>query len=339
VRSDGERFFKVSVVGAGPSGLFAASMLRMLGLSVAIFEAKAVPGGQCTEAYEQKPVHGLPAFFGVKAKDFVHKLCEQTRFYAPSFFFETPVVNIKSLRSDFPKGAVPGFLIETPHGDFSSSVVLIATGVGEYQPVRLDSEGCGVFENKSLFYCIKNKNDFREKDVVIAGGGDAAVDWTQELLPIARSVTLVHRRDFFRCAPHSAEKILQLEKAGKLTIHRSSRILALKGTHGYLTAVEIATPLRTIEAKAQALLVFFGLVPKIANFLPEEMEKEGTKIRIRQDTCETSIPGIFAVGDAVSLPHRPSLIITGLGEASVAAHAIARFLNPQENISLLQKCS
>lgn len=315
----------VAIIGAGPSGLFAATMCGLLGLSAVVFDSLSHVGGQCAALYPQKTVYGVPGIVGISAKDFVCALAEQALSFATEFCLGTRIRQVSRCEGDC--WQVGGVVART---------VLVAVGMGSFLPNKPDVEGLDRFEGSHLHYHVGDVANFRDKSLVIAGGGDAAVDWTLALAPLARSITLVHRRDTFRCASSSLERLEMLARRKEITILCSSQLLRLEGQE-HLEEVIVATPEGEKKLPADDLLVFFGILPNLEDVSSWGIAMKRQRIVVDPLTMATNQQGIFAIGDAVTYEGKINLLTTGFHEAVVAAYSIQRYLHPntplQKNVS------
>lgn len=313
----------VAIIGAGPVGIFGVFACGMLGLKTQVFDALPAIGGQCTALYPQKPIYDIPGFPSVLAGDLVDHLAAQAAPFAPTYHLGSPVVAIEN----------PGtnqFIVRTAAGTIvAARAVLIACGAGAFGPNRPPITGIEQYENKSVFYAVHKTEPFRGKHVVIAGGGDSAVDWAVHLSDLAASVTLVHRRDAFRAAPASLEKLDALVQAGKVSKCVPYQLDALSGTGGQITSVRVKD-LDGIakDLPADALLCFFGLSTNLGVLGELGLQVDGNAIVTNPNTGATSLPGLYAAGDGVTYPGKQKLILTGFAEISQAAQAIYHALNP-----------
>lgn len=336
--------FSVAIVGAGPVGLYAASLCGMLGLRVIVFETSPFVGGQCAALYPSKEVKGVPGFQGATAQELVTRLEQQARASRATFFLNATVENIREiLRGEEGEG----FELSAQGRTFAVRTVLIAAGMGRFYPNKPTFESTApdvlnALEGKCVHYAVPDPERFRGQRVVIAGGGDSAVDWAFELLPVARSVTLVHRRETFRCAPASCSRLLALEQEGLLTVYRSANLKDLRIAEDHLTHVVLQpNSADACALDADHLLVFFGLTTDLSSFEKWDLAPRlftRTKIPVNPLTGATAVPGVFAIGDIVSYPadapSRINLIGSGFGEAIAAAYALRRFLYPNKRLAL-----
>jgi thioredoxin reductase (NADPH) len=315
---------EVVIVGAGPCGLFQVFELGLLGIGAHIIDSLAHPGGQCTELYPDKPIYDIPALPVCGAQELVDRLMQQSKPFKPQFHLGQEVVEF-SRRED------GRFSIATAAGTrFDAGAVVIAAGVGSFQARRIGVEGAEPFEGNGILYRVKNAAALEGKRLVVFGGGDSALDWTLELAPRVRSMTLVHRRAEFRAAPASVAKMRELVTAGRMRCFEALPH-SLTAADGTLAGVNIKTPDGTVHAlEADHLLVFFGLHPKLGPIAEWGLELEKKALKVDTEKFQTSLPGVFAVGDINTYPGKKKLILSGFHEAALAAFAIQHHLYPQK---------
>ena len=315
----------VAVIGAGPVGLFAVFECGMLKLGCHVIDALDHKGGQCTALYPEKPIFDIPAYPRIDAQELVAKLVEQAQPFSPHYHLGQAVTGLAKL----PPG---GFLLTTSKGaQIEARAVVIAAGSGAFGPNRPPLAGIEQYEGKSVFYLVGRREDFRGKRVVIAGGGDSAVDWAISLSSVAAKVLVVHRRAKFRAAPESAAKLQALADTGKIELVTPYQLHGLEGGGGKLSAVTVADldgKVRRLEA--EMLLPFFGLAADLGPIAQWGMELEQHHLKVNPASCATSIPGIFAIGDVAHYPGKLKLILSGFAEAALAAHAIYPLVHPGE---------
>jgi thioredoxin reductase (NADPH) len=318
----------VVIIGAGPCGLFQVFELGLLGISAHVVDSLKHPGGQCSELYPDKPIYDIPALPVCGAQELIDRLLEQIKPFNAQFHLGQEVVELKVLEDQT-------FLLRTSLDTrFHTKTVIIAAGLGSFQPRRLGCEGAEAFEGKNVHYKVKNAADFVGKRLVIFGGGDSALDWTLELAGRARSLTLVHRRPEFRAAPASVAKMRDLAQSGSIRYIEgiAQSILAdgdqfrgvrVKRTDGGLEDIE-----------ADHALVFFGLHPRLGPIAEWGLNIDKRAIVVDTEKFQTNIPGVFAVGDINTYPGKKKLILSGFHEAALAAFGVAAHLNPAKKIPL-----
>lgn len=315
----------VLIIGAGPVGLFAVFELGLLDLKCHLIDILDRPGGQCTELYPEKPIYDIPGWPEISAQGLVDKLMEQIAPFKPGFTFNRMVSEVKRLDDGC-------FQVVTDENDvFEAKVIVIAAGGGSFQPKRPPIPGVEAFEGKSVFYSVRRMEEFRGEDLLIVGGGDSALDWTLNLLPLAKSVTLVHRRPEFRAAPDSVNRMMAAKERGELDF-RIGQVTALEGTDGVLEAATVKGPDGEVEVRCTRLLPFFGLTMKLGPIAGWGLNLNENLITVDTEKFESSEPGIFAIGDINWYPGKLKLILSGFHEAALMAQAAKRVCNPGERI-------
>lgn len=316
----------VVIIGAGPVGLFAVFELGLLDLSTALIDILDRPGGQCAELYPEKPIYDIPGYPMVTGQELVDKLIEQIKPFNPSFHLSQMVETLN-------READGRFRLTTDTGEtFVAKVVVIAAGGGSFQPKRPPVPGIEAYEGKSVFYSVRRMEAFRDQDIVIVGGGDSALDWTLNLQPLAKSLTLVHRRPDFRAAPDSVNKMQALVEAGKVKLE-IGQVSGLKGDNGQLEGAVIKAKDGTErEIAATRMLPFFGLTMKLGPVANWGLNLHENLITVDTEKFETSEPGIFAIGDINTYPGKIKLILCGFHEAALMSQAAARIVDPDKRI-------
>lgn len=312
----------IAVIGAGPVGLFAVFEAGMLKMKCHVIDALDFLGGQCTALYPEKPIYDIPGLPKIEAENLIRNLEEQAAPFNPVFHLGQTVEKLER--------AAGGFTIVTSKGtNINCKAVLIAAGCGAFGPNRPPLDGIEQYEGKSVFYLVARKEEFRGKKVVIAGGGDSAVDWAIVLADIAKKVYVIHRRDKFRCAPESAAKLKELSESGKIDMVIPYQLHSLEGENGKLSAVNVSTMEGDIKKlEADYLLPFFGLSMELGPIANWGLGIDKNHITIDPATCATSETGIYAVGDIATYPKKLKLILCGFSEAAMACHAIYPSVHP-----------
>jgi thioredoxin reductase (NADPH) len=320
---DGTTETDVAIIGAGPVGLFAVFECGMLGMRCHVFDALAEPGGQCSALYPEKPIYDIPGFPRIEAAELVDRLVEQAAPFLPAYSLGSAVTRLDPADAG-------GFRLETAAGArIAARAVVIAAGVGAFGPNRPPLEGIAQYEESSVFYLVRRREDFRGQRIVIAGGGDTAVDWALSLAEIAEHVAIVHRRATFRAPPQSVAQLHRLAEAGRVELVTPYQLRGLEGRDGRLAAVIIADldgqPRRL---PASRLLPFFGLATDLGPLAGWGLALDHDRIAVDPASCATSRPGIFAIGDIAQYPGKLKLILSGFAEAAQAAQAIYPLVHP-----------
>jgi len=315
----------VLIVGAGPVALFAVFELGLFDMKCHLIDILDRPGGQCAELYPEKPIYDIPGYPVITAQGLVDHLMEQVAPFKPQFTFNRMVTGLEKLEDG-------GFRVTTDEGEvFEARVVVIAAGGGSFQPKRPPIPGIEAFEGKSVYYSVRRMDEFRGQDVVIVGGGDSALDWTLNLQPLARHVTLVHRRPEFRAAPDSVNKMYALQEMRQLEFV-VGQVTALGGSEGQLSSATIKGPNGEVEVPCTRMLPFFGLTMKLGPIAEWGLHLNENLIPVDTEKFETSVPGIFAIGDINWYPGKLKLILSGFHEAALMAQAAKRIVSPGERI-------
>jgi thioredoxin reductase (NADPH) len=316
------------IVGAGPAGLFQIFELGLLGIKAHIVDSLKHPGGQCTELYPDKPIYDIPALPIVGAQELVDRLVQQAKPFAAEYHLGQEVAVLKPLPDE-------AFYVETSAGTrFVAKNVVIAAGVGSFQPRRLGAEGADPFEGKQIQYKVQNAAAYHGKNIVIFGGGDSALDWTMDFAGKAKSITLVHRRAEFRGAPASVAKVMDYVQAGQVKFIEgvAEAIIAAGETFQGVRIKRNDGGIDSVDA--DHLLVFYGLHPKLGPIAEWGLGIDKRAITVDTEKFQSNIPGVFAVGDINTYPGKKKLILSGFHEAALAAFAIAGRLNPTKKVHL-----
>jgi thioredoxin reductase (NADPH) len=314
----------ICIIGAGPVGLFAVFECGMLKMQCHVVDALDMTGGQCAALYPEKPIYDIPGYPTIDAVELIARLERQAAPFHPVYHLGRRVEQL------VPDGE--GWAVLLDDGSrIAARAIIIAAGVGAFGPNKPPLPGIDRYEGKGVFYLVKRREDFRGRRIVIAGGGDSAVDWALSLAEVAEAVYMVHRRSKFRAAPESVARMDALAKAGKIELVVPYQLAGIEGDESGISAITVATlegKERRIEA--DALLPFFGLAMNLGPIAQWGLELERGHIKVAPATCATSRPGIFAIGDIAAYPGKLKLILCGFSEAAMAAHAIYPLVHPGE---------
>jgi len=317
----------VVIVGAGPIGLFAVFELGLLDMKCHLIDILDKIGGQCAELYPEKPIYDIPGIPYTSAQGLVDGLLQQIKPFNAQYHLNEMVETVEKIGD-------PLFRVKTDQGKvFECKVVVIAAGGGSFQPKRPPIPGIEPYEGKSVFYAVRKMEAFRDKRVVIVGGGDSALDWTLNLAPIASKLTLLHRRSEFRAAPDSVNKMRALVDAAKIDL-LLGQVTALAGDDGQLSKAVVKTNDGSLsEIPCDAMLPFFGLTMKLGPVANWGFELKNNEL-IPVDTAafETSTPGIFAIGDINWYPGKLKLILSGFHEAALMAQKAYHYVYPEKRL-------
>ncbi|WP_026986931.1 NAD(P)/FAD-dependent oxidoreductase [Fodinicurvata fenggangensis] len=316
----------VAIVGAGPVGLFAIFECGMLKMHCHVIDTLEVPGGQCAALYPEKPIYDIPGFPRVGAAELIEQLLEQAAPFEPVYHMDQRVEKLERNGEWWRLTTSRGSVVE-------AKAVILAAGVGAFGPNRPPLENLQSYEGQSVFYYVTKPEDFRDRSVVIAGGGDSALDWSILLADIARKVYVVHRRPKFRGAPDSVAKLHALAEAGRIELVVPYQLDRLEGQDGALQAV-IVRDFDDAERRLEAdrLLPFFGLSMDLGPIRDWGLDLDRQALTVDPFTCETNLPGIHAIGDVASYRNKLKLILSGFSEAATAAHAIHPRVHPDEEL-------
>jgi len=320
----------VVIIGAGPVGLFQVFELGLQGLSAAVIDALPQSGGQCTELYPDKPIFDIPAVPECTGQQLIDNLEKQISPFSPQMYLDQTVEELE-------KRGEQDFHIKTSIGnEFQCKAVIIAAGAGSFTPVRVRTPGIEKFENSQLFYRVRDPKQHAGRDVVVLGGGDSAMDWALQLAPAAKSLTLVNRTERFRAAQASVDKLLALESAGgaKVLMATLTGFGETDGKLNELTFVQRDEAKTEVRIPVDDLLVFFGLSPKLGPVENWGLALERKLITIDLASFETSVSGIYAIGDINTYAGKKKLILSGFHEAAMAAFAIKQAFEPDKKVNL-----
>ncbi len=316
----------VVIIGAGPVGLFAVFELGLVDLKCHVIDILPKPGGQCAELYPEKPIYDVPGLPIVTGQELTDRLLEQIKPFGATMHFGEQLEELS-------RGEDGWFTLKTDAGTaFRAKVVVVAAGGGSFTPKRPPLEGIEAFEGSSVHYAVRRIETLRGKDVLIVGGGDSALDWTLSLAPVANSLTLLHRRDEFRAAPHSVEQMRALVAEGKVRL-LIGQMKTLHGEGGELESVTVKTKEGEEQVACNALLPFFGLTMKLGPIANWGLNLHENLISVDTERFESSEPGIFAIGDINWYPGKLKLILSGFHEAALMAQAAVKIVNPDKKVT------
>ena len=314
----------ILIIGAGPTGLFAVFEAGLLKLKCHLIDALPQPGGQCAEIYPKKPIYDIPAFPEVLAGDLVGNLMKQIEPFQPGFTLGERADTIVKLEDG-------SFIVTTNKGTkHKAPIVAIAGGLGSFEPRKPQLDNLSFYEDNGLAYMIKDPEVYRDKKIVIAGGGDSALDWSIFLADVASEVTLVHRRNEFRGALDSVEKVQELKNAGKIKLITPAEITKLEGKEK-LEAVHIKKGDDTTRLEVDSFIALFGLSPKLGPIADWGLEIEKNAIKVDNSLdYQTNIPGIYAIGDVNTYPGKLKLILCGFHEATLMCQSAYQRIFPDK---------
>ena len=316
----------VLIVGAGPVGLFAVFELGLLDIKAHLIDILDKVGGQCAELYPEKPIYDIPAVPFITGQGLTDALMQQIKPFNPTFHLGEMVTTLEKIGE-------PMFRVTTDRGKvFEAKVVVIGAGGGSFQPKRPPIAGIEPYEGKSVHYAVRKMDSFRDKRLLIVGGGDSALDWTLNLQPIAKRLTLVHRRDEFRGAPASVNKMRDLVATGAMDL-KIGQVSLLEGGNGQLTAASIKDAKDAVtRVEVDAMLPFFGLTMKLGPVADWGLVLEDELIPVETAAFETSVPGLFAIGDINTYPGKLKLILSGFHEAALMAQKAYHYIYPDKKL-------
>ena len=315
------------IIGAGPVGLFAVFELGLLDMKAHLIDILDKAGGQCAELYPEKPIYDIPGIPEISGQGLTEALMAQIKPFNPTFHLNEMVENIEKVGD-------PLFRVTTNAGQvFEAKVIVVAAGGGSFQPKRPPIPGIEAYEAKSVYYAVRQMEAFRGKRLLIAGGGDSALDWTLNLAPLASHLTLLHRRAEFRAAPDSVNKMMKLVGEGKIDLVLG-QVTALEGADGQVSkAIVKTTEGSDFHIACDAILPFFGLTMKLGPVADWGMEmKDGEYILVDTATFESSVSGIFAIGDINWYPGKLKLILSGFHEGALMAQKAHRYVYPDKRL-------
>ena len=313
----------IIIIGAGPTGLFTVFEAGLLGLKCHIIDSLVKPGGQCSEIYPNKPIYDIPAYPEIMAGDLIHKLLDQIKPFDPGYTMGESAVELK--KSD------GKFIITTDKNTkIKGKVVAIAGGLGNFEPRKPNLENIDKYEENGLVYKIINKEDFRDKNIIISGGGDSALDWTLELSKIAKKVTLIHRRNEFRGAVESVKQIQKLKDKNIVDVITPAQLVAING-RDKVESIDIKVNEEIVTIETDFIIPLYGLIPKMNIFKNWGLNIEKNAISVNNALdYSTNIKGIYAIGDINHYPGKLKLILSGFHEAAVMCHSAFNYINPDK---------
>ena len=312
----------VVIIGAGPVGLFAVHQLGIKGLKAVVIDNLDKAGGQCIELYPDKPIYDIPAVPECTGEELTKNLIEQIKPFSTEFFYNERVDEVKQDKDNW--------IVKTNNkNEFTAPNIIIAGGVGSFEPRKLSTKDTEKYEGKSIFYAVKNKDEFKNKNISIFGGGDSALDWTLELSKFSK-ITLIHRRNEFRGAPHTLSEIKKLENEGKISIKTPCQLESIEGDKSIESILIKFDDGKTEKIKTDTILSFFGLVMKLGPIAEWGLNMNKKTIEVNSENFETNKKGIFAAGDICSYPGKLKLILSGFHEVALASVECFKRARPNE---------
>ncbi len=313
------------IIGAGPVGLFAVFEAGLLGMSCRLIDILDKVGGQCAELYPEKPIYDIPALPVCTGQELIDRLMEQIRPFEPG-------IHLRQQAERLERGEAGGWRVTTSTGRvFEAPAVVVAAGAGSFVPRRMPLPEAAAFENRSLFYLVRRREDFRGRNILVAGGGDSALDWLLELEPLAGELAIVHRRKDFRAKPDSVERMRNLVDSGRIRMH-IGQIVGLEGAEGRLEAVRIRNPEGEFRHPCDTILAFYGLKMELGPIADWGLELDRNHVKVDTATFETNLPGVFAIGDICTYPGKLKLILSGFHEAALMSHRAFTYCFPDKRL-------
>ncbi len=313
----------IIIIGAGPTGLFTVFEAGLLGLKCHIIDSLVKPGGQCSEIYPNKPIYDIPAYPEIMAGDLIHKLLDQIKPFDPGYTMGESAVELKKSDGEF-------IITTDKNTKIKGKVVAIAGGLGNFEPRKPNLENIDKYEENGLVYKIINKDDFKDKNVIISGGGDSALDWTLELSKIAKKVTLIHRRNEFRGAVESVKQIQKLKDKNIVDVITPAQLVAING-RDKVESIDLKVNEEIVTIETDFIIPLYGLIPKMNIFKNWGLNIEKNAISVNNALdYSTNIKGIYAIGDINHYPGKLKLILSGFHEAAVMCHSAYNYINPDK---------
>jgi thioredoxin reductase (NADPH) len=317
----------ICIIGAGPVGLFAVFEAGLLKMRCHLVDVLPQVGGQLSEIYPKKPIYDIPGFPEVKAQELIDNLQDEIAPFHPTYTLCERVESVNRLEDNSFE------IVTSDKTQINAKVVVIAGGLGCFEPRKPEIENLTEFEGKGVVYMVKDPEHFRDKKLVIAGGGDSALDWTIFLANLAEEVTLVHRGETFRGAPDSAEKVFALAQAGKINLLLNSNLKSISG-NGTLQSVSVMNKAKEVkEIAADYMIPLFGLSPKLGPIAEWGLNIDKGAILVDTFDYSTNVPGIFAIGDINTYPGKLKLILCGFHEAALMAQSAFKYVYPDQKLS------
>jgi thioredoxin reductase (NADPH) len=318
----------VVIIGGGPSGLFQVFELGLLDIRAHVVDSLKQVGGQCSELYPDKPIYDIPALPVCGAQELVDRLMEQIKPFSPEFHLGQTVNELEQK----PDGR---FLLETSAGTrFDTATVIIAAGLGAFQPRRLRIRDVDAWEGRCVHYRVREPERLAGKNLIILGGGDSALDWTLELNGVANSISLIHRRDEYRAQPASVSRMKSLVDGESLREFQG-HVRSILEEDGEFRGLEVMGPDKeTVQVEGDEVFVFWGLSPNLGPIADWGLDLDKRQLRVDTEKFETSVPGIFAVGDINTYPGKKKLILSGFHEAALAAFGVQQHIHPEQKVRL-----
>ena len=313
----------IIIIGAGPTGLFTVFEAGLLGLKCHIVDSLVKPGGQCSEIYPNKPIYDIPAYPEIMAGDLIHKLLDQIKPFDPGYTMGESAVELKKSDGEF-------IITTDKNTKIKGKVVAIAGGLGNFEPRKPNLENIDKYEENGLVYKIINKDDFQDKNVIISGGGDSALDWTLELSKIAKKVTLIHRRNEFRGAIESVKQIQKLKDKSIVDVITPAQLVAINGRNK-VESIDLKVNEEIVTIETDFIIPLYGLIPKMNIFKNWGLNIEKNAISVNNALdYSTNIKGIYAIGDINHYPGKLKLILSGFHEAAVMCHSAYNYIYPDK---------
>ncbi|HEX6889137.1 MAG TPA: NAD(P)/FAD-dependent oxidoreductase [Chryseolinea sp.] len=317
----------ICIIGAGPVGLFAVFEAGLLKMRCHLVDVLPQIGGQLSEIYPKKPIYDIPGFPEINAGDLVDNLRAQIEPFKPTFTLGEKITSLhRSDDGSFTLGTSDGTTIQC-------RVVVIAGGLGCFEPRKPELENIEHFEGKGVVYMVKDPETFRDKKLIIAGGGDSALDWTIHLADIAKHVTLIHRNESFRGAPDSAEKVAELARNGRIDLLLNTNLQGIQGNGTMKSISCVDRDKQVTQLDADFLIPLFGLSPKLGPIADWGLNMDKQAIVVNTLDYSTNIEGVYAIGDINTYPGKLKLILCGFHEAALMAQSAFRFVYPKQKLS------